>query len=402
MSKRIYVFEDFDATSSADVFNIRKSLKDLKKKEEMKKKKEMKRIKALKEKQKREQEEEENKNENEIKQDMVETLKEWWKNEIELEQYYDKCVDGGYENMKYIYAIKGDDGKMDKFISAIGIEKEGHIMMVKEKLRELNTKMENIKDMKKQIEEKREKERKALNEEEKQFNELFMNDNKEDSDDDDGPQDQFKAWKLLKFKRMRAKGSDSSSIGDFNDSDLNLSDVLNILDGIVERTGQRCIWTTNKAPPQKYFDPAFLRPGRMDMIIKLGACTLPGIEYLLKTYYEITDNVDEKVEEKESCIDTLNLDGVEERRFTPAQVKQICKEHKICESAIAMMRKLCHPDDDEKEQIIEMKRKEKDMEFLLPPGVKITRSHSGHWFDPNLDPIDETELVDVVSKVSSV
>merc|ERR1712113_1067265 len=97
----------------------------------------------------------------------------------------------------------------------------------------------------------------------------------------------------------------------------------------------------------------------------------------------------------------LNLDGVEERRFTPAQVKQICKENLRCEGAVEMMKKLCHPSDDEKEQIIEMKEKGKDMELLLPPSEKITRSHSGHWFDPNLDPIDETELVDMPNAIKS-
>ena len=39
-----------------------------------------------------------------------------------------------------------------------------------------------------------------------------------------------------------------------------MSGVLNILDGINERTGQRCFWTTNAAPPEAHFDAAFLRP----------------------------------------------------------------------------------------------------------------------------------------------
>jgi hypothetical protein len=89
-----------------------------------------------------------------------------------------------------------------------------------------------------------------------------------------------------------------------------LSGVLNILDGINERTGQRCFWTvhsathfdaasmsrdrslcnvntpisrsnhftmlhslqTNAAPPEAHFDAAFLRPGRMDMMIDFTKC----------------------------------------------------------------------------------------------------------------------------------
>ena len=115
---------------------------------------------------------------------------------------------------------------------------------------------------------------------------------------------------------------------------------------MTEYKGQRCVWTTNKSPPQKYFDPAFLRPGRMDMIIELGRCNHEGIDYLLRSYYEDFDNEDndekeeEKYDEKPNPNDIndtdflyfdikkikLDLTGIDENRFTPAQIKQICKE----------------------------------------------------------------------------
>eukprot|EP00483_Globobulimina_turgida_P008903 UN08921 len=135
-------------------------------------------------------------------------------------------------------------------------------------------------------------------------------------------------------------------------SDLNLSEILNVLDGICERTGQRCIWTTNKSPPQKFFDPAFLRPGRMDMIIKLSTCSLVGIDYLLKRYYNRKKNegnveeVDDEFEEekyKDNGDEVFDLNGIDEMRFTPAQLKQICKENENAQSAILMLREICNP-----------------------------------------------------------
>ena len=138
--------------------------------------------------------------------------------------------------------------------------------------------------------------------------------------------------------------TDSEKAGKNKKTKLNLSDVLNVLDGLCERTGQRCVWTTNKAPPQKYFDPAFLRPGRMDMIIKLGCCTHDGIRYLLKQYYRVRDDDSGNLNSNGiiSGVVEINLDGIDEKRFTPAQVKQICKESSNLKGAINMMRKICN------------------------------------------------------------
>ena len=68
-------------------------------------------------------------------------------------------------------------------------------------------------------------------------------------------------------------------------------DILNALDGINERTGQRIFWTTNIAESSKHFDPAFLRPGRMDMIVKLHKC----IKHLVSQYFK-TKISDEKMD----------------------------------------------------------------------------------------------------------
>jgi len=361
------------------VFNIRKSLKQAqtnKKKQELAKKKQAKLAAAA----AKAQQVINESDGDETKEDLVGELKQWWTDEVELSQYLDGCIDAGYENMKFVEAIRDDADRINAFVEAIGVEKAGHIMMIKQKLQTLHEQLVKKEEAAKKLQQEKEKEDEVLSEDEI------------DDDIDDGNK-----WsKLLKgIAKKKISNDDSSSWSGLTMDKLNLSDILNILDGIVERTGQRCIWTTNKAPPQKYFDPAFLRPGRMDMIIKLGCCTLDGIGYLLRNYYQIKGDDEE---DRKMDLDEYDLSGIEEERFTPAQVKQICKENVNVVDAITMLRKLCHPEDgcDGKKDV-----KEED-KLMLPSVDQITRSHSGHWFDKSLDVKDDTTLVDVPSRMKKI
>lgn len=105
---------------------------------------------------------------------------------------------------------------------------------------------------------------------------------------------------------------------------FNLSDILNILDGLNERTGQRCFWTTNLEPPEDHFDPAFLRPGRMDMIIQFTKCNIDGLKYLIDQYYGSDIHMDE-------------LEGLESYMHSPAKLKQFCKECQTPEEVIFLL-----------------------------------------------------------------
>lgn len=92
---------------------------------------------------------------------------------------------------------------------------------------------------------------------------------------------------------------------------LSLTDILTLLDGVNERTGQRCVWTTNTNPD--LFDPAFLRPGRIDVLLEFTRCDPEGLKYLIELYW----------------LDTLSPETVArlpDDRWTPAEVKQLCKE----------------------------------------------------------------------------
>lgn len=117
--------------------------------------------------------------------------------------------------------------------------------------------------------------------------------------------------------------SGPSLMKDKDKNQLTLSVVLNVLDGINERTGQRCFWTTNACPPEEHFDAAFLRPGRMDMMIDFTRCNSEGIDYLLKAYYG-----------KHLTLDPTEVAKVPEYVWSPAEVKQKCKESLSIEEAL--------------------------------------------------------------------
>lgn len=97
---------------------------------------------------------------------------------------------------------------------------------------------------------------------------------------------------------------------DIEEFTTSLSDMLNMLDGLIERNGQRTFWTTNRK--LNYFDSAFIRPGRMNMLIKFTKCGRDGIKYILEDYYDIK-------------INSNDLSDVSEEEFiSPAAIKEMC------------------------------------------------------------------------------
>lgn len=123
----------------------------------------------------------------------------------------------------------------------------------------------------------------------------------------------------------KTKGPVSILMKDDKKDSLTLSVVLNVLDGINERTGQRCFWTTNACPPEDHFDAAFLRPGRMDMMIDFTRCTREGIEYLMKAYYDQQE------------YDRELLKKIDDYVWSPAEVKQKCKESRTINEALFLL-----------------------------------------------------------------
>ena len=118
-----------------------------------------------------------------------------------------------------------------------------------------------------------------------------------------------------------------------NTSDLSLAALLNMLDGINERSGQRIFWTTNIAEPRNIFDSAFLRPGRIDMMINFRKSTLEGVAFFAKQHFE---------EEYLNTPVPIELDG----KLRPCMIKQILKESESESDAYVSMLRYCNAEFD--------------------------------------------------------
>jgi DNA polymerase III delta prime subunit len=90
---------------------------------------------------------------------------------------------------------------------------------------------------------------------------------------------------------------------------ITLSFLLNLLDGVVETPGRIIIMTSNY--PER-LDKALIRPGRIDLILRFGYCTLDVINEMFQSFYE----------EK-----NIRFCGRVKHKITPAKLNQIMFEH---------------------------------------------------------------------------
>ena len=127
-------------------------------------------------------------------------------------------------------------------------------------------------------------------------------------------------------------------------NDLDLSSILNVLDGTLEVPGRVIVFTSNH--PQE-IDPALLRPGRIDMCIHLGKMKNEALQRYYSTFYgthqipfAVCEVPDEKWTPAEACQimfrtyddpekaadNLLELDPEIEFPFSYAKDKQIVSE----------------------------------------------------------------------------
>jgi len=213
----------------------------------------------------------------------------------------------------------------------------------------------------------------------------------------------FLTWLARKQKQKQkalwAGLGDGNYDKDNAEAKLELTDILNIIDGLNERTGARVFWTTNLYPPEEHFDPAFLRPGRMDVILHLRKCSHFVIRGITNYYFEsetyntefksVAGGIQKPRGEKLSYyVDREefeeNLQHIVEYKFTPAQVKQICKESQDMVEAVKNLLKLqCN----QKQNLLKDK-----LGFLKKPNFLgqdrlempgMTRMRSGHQTSPS-------------------
>jgi len=90
---------------------------------------------------------------------------------------------------------------------------------------------------------------------------------------------------------------------------IDLSFLLNILDGTLESSGRMLVITSNF--PER-IDRALIRPGRIDMIVKFGKCSTDVLKQMITGFYDIPLPDHSIWNEKD-----IHL------KWTPAEVNQI-------------------------------------------------------------------------------
>ncbi|RLN14487.1 hypothetical protein BBJ28_00006414 [Nothophytophthora sp. Chile5] len=114
-------------------------------------------------------------------------------------------------------------------------------------------------------------------------------------------------------RRQRKWYASSSSAND----KLNLSGLLNVLDGVIDCPGRIVIMTTNH--PEK-LDPALIRPGRVNKKLMLGYMPATQVQKMLEYYFTTTCTAEQSAT-LNSILTTETADPV-----TPAAVEALCSE----------------------------------------------------------------------------
>jgi len=115
---------------------------------------------------------------------------------------------------------------------------------------------------------------------------------------------------------------------------LNLSGLLNVLDGVVETPGRMLVMTSNHP---EALDPALLRPGRIDRCVLLGCLQMADAAAMLEHYFgdhltgEQRDFLARLMPSDDGGRDpqlTRSLQTTPAaRQVTPAEMEQLCAEH---------------------------------------------------------------------------
>jgi len=108
---------------------------------------------------------------------------------------------------------------------------------------------------------------------------------------------------------------------------LNLSGMLNVLDGVVDCPNRIVVMTSNH--PEK-LDPALIRPGRVNLKLYLGYIELPEACEMIALYFGQQPNASQH-----SNLKKLWSSG--NRRYTPAQLEQLCAESELVDELLAKL-----------------------------------------------------------------
>mmetsp|Transcript_11820 Transcript_11820/g.21624 ORF Transcript_11820/g.21624 Transcript_11820/m.21624 type:complete len:577 (-) Transcript_11820:267-1997(-) len=133
---------------------------------------------------------------------------------------------------------------------------------------------------------------------------------------------------LLETLTGKERGMDAVAGPSTETDKLNLQGLLEVLDGVIDAENRILIMTTNH--PEK-LDPALIRPGRIDKVLKLDYVKADSAVSLVKHYFgecKIEKAVRSVFEHPES-------------KVTPAQIEQMVAEFETEEELINQLREGC-------------------------------------------------------------
>merc|ERR1712154_68028 len=115
--------------------------------------------------------------------------------------------------------------------------------------------------------------------------------------------------------------------------ELNLTGLLNVLDGVVDTPGRMLVMTSNHP---EMLDPALIRPGRIDKKMYLGHLRSVDLIKMIEHYFQTTLN--------ENCVDRIKaaVDVPPLLKLTPAQVEQMACEFEEIEDMIKAVEEKKH------------------------------------------------------------
>lgn len=135
-------------------------------------------------------------------------------------------------------------------------------------------------------------------------------------------------------KKMEGLGSGISAWKAKRD-ELNLSGLLNVLDGVVDTPGRMLVMTSNHP---ELLDPALIRPGRIDKKMLLSYLGYADLILMLEHYFQVKLTEEEAERVKNAVNDPPQL------KFTPAQIEQMVCEHDELSEMIKAIENLKHYD----------------------------------------------------------
>ena len=111
---------------------------------------------------------------------------------------------------------------------------------------------------------------------------------------------------------------------------LDLSGLLNVLDGVVDTPDRIVIMTTNH--PEK-LDPALIRPGRIDKKIYLGYLSSDAACFMATHYFALGLGQELSTSDKQKISKFLE----HHPKTTPAVFEQFCSEHESVQSFVGFL-----------------------------------------------------------------